>query len=464
MGAPLIYDGIDLQYPDTLKLKQVQILFRHGERTAIYNHRNIKQWERWGFPIFWPLCNSSRSSRVGVIDAVKREVGTFEYEREIETPYITAQKKKTKLFENADKKGICLEGELTDLGRLSGFRLGQQIRQLYVDKLAFLPRNFTDPADFYLRTTSIIRSRETLQHLFAGVYPPANFLALPKIFERFPFEENLYPTTFNCSRLKELRQQFVDHYANIWDPKLVAPSEALRQVLSSPTTQITVDGPKDEAWGIIDSYVAATAAGIQTPKAFENRDAVNLVGRAALESEFNGYEQNNELQKLGMGRFFGEVLDRMTVGDPVTTSNDTGITELTGKPNVVKKIPKLALYAAHDSSIGTILSTLGVFTDKKWIGFTSHIVFEQFETASLAKIFQFKTEYVRVKYNGKPVILPVCKPAGKHLDGDETLCTMSAFRDLVKSVSPTDWHKECVANLGHRAPELVTGELEPEPI
>ena len=32
--------------------------------------------------------------------------------------------------------------------------------------------------------------------------------------------------------------------------------------------------------------------------------------------------------------------------------------------------------------------------------------------------------YVRVRYNDEPVRIPGCRPAGKHYDDDETLCTL----------------------------------------
>jgi acid phosphatase len=39
----------------------------------------------------------------------------------------------------------------------------------------------------------------------------------------------------------------------------------------------------------------------------------------------------------------------------------------------------------------------------------------------------------------------VCKEVGKHREGDESLCTLEAFREAVSKVRPGNWRKECAA-------------------
>lgn len=110
-------------------------LLLSGERTAV--HRSTQQWEKWNFPIFWPLCDSSRFSLTGIVNpaAKPHPVSAFPYEREIET---LTDETPSPLFTNAGKDGLCLEGQLTDKGRLSGYRLGEQLRALYIDRLGEL--------------------------------------------------------------------------------------------------------------------------------------------------------------------------------------------------------------------------------------------------------------------------------------------------------------------------------------
>ncbi|KAK9449143.1 histidine phosphatase superfamily [Limtongia smithiae] len=441
------------EYPETLVLRQVQLLFRHGERTPV--HRSLQQWDKWGFPVFWPLCDSARFSMAGVVNPRVGHVTSFPYEREIETE--TSASPFSKLFTNAGASGLCLEGQLTDKGRLSGFKLGEHLRALYIDKLAFLPREFTDQSDVYLRSTYVLRSLETMYELFAGLYPfTANTVVVPKIHERFTFEETLYPP-HRCARLQELRVAFVAAAAEKWDPILAAhPTAALQHLLTSPNATISVrDEARDNAWALLDTYASAHAHRVTTPPAFADPKVSNILARAAIESEFAGYARNPEMRTLGMGRFFAEVLTRMTIGDIVRSQNDGEIDKMLSRTPgkvVYRKIPKLALYAAHDSSVGAILETLGAF-DRKWINFTSHITFEQFEERAAKK-----QQYVRVLHNGRPLALPFCAPAEAHRGEDVEMCTMAAFTKFVQSVTPADHAAECRANLGTPVPvEQLTG-------
>ncbi|KAK9364751.1 histidine phosphatase superfamily [Lipomyces kononenkoae] len=451
MGPPLVFTGVEDHYPGNLTLKQVQILFRHGERTPVF--RSIQQWDKWGFPIFWPLCESSCSSRVGLINPKIKQVTTFEYEREIET---LTEEDPSPLFANAGRKGICTEGQLTDKGRLSGHYLGEQMRELYVDKLAFLPRNFTKPSDIYLRSTGIVRSTETLQAVFNGLYPLNGHSATPKILERFPFEENLHPNV-PCRRLRELQTQFRNAGAKKWNPKLEEVSPVLKDILSSPEAKITVGGNQNAAWAIIDTYSSALAHNVKTPPGFADRQVVNTVAKAALESEFLGYQKNAEMKQLGMGRFFAEVLQRMTIGDPVVSDSAAEISQMLGQKEtkVYRKVPKLALYGAHDSSIGAILCALGVF-DYRWINFTSHITFELFEENLKPSMWSLggPGKFVRIKYNGRPVTISACQQRGRHWEGDQSFCTLAAFQEFVSTVTPKDWSSQCNEHLGDQAPEL----------
>jgi acid phosphatase len=58
--------------------------------------------------------------------------------------------------------------------------LGKQLRNLYVDKLGFLPKylntdflhgNGVDSGDIYVRSTGYVRTVESVQYLLAGLFP-----------------------------------------------------------------------------------------------------------------------------------------------------------------------------------------------------------------------------------------------------------------------------------------------------
>lgn len=59
--------------------------------------------------------------------------------------------------------------------------------------------------------------------------------------------------------------------------------------------------------------------------------------------------------------------------------------------------------------------------------------------------------YVRIRYNDKIMQVPACKAPGKHLDGDESFCTLEAFKGVVDKFTPVNWKAACGERLGEGA-------------
>ncbi|KAI1126701.1 histidine phosphatase superfamily [Nemania abortiva] len=66
--------------------------------------------------------------------------------------------------------------------------------------------------------------------------------------------------------------------------------------------------------------------------------------------------------------------------------------------------------------------------------------------------------YVRLRYNDEVVTVPGCRAPGKHLEGDESFCTLEAFKAIVDKFVPKNWKQECSANV--KGPAFPT---KPEP-
>ena len=140
------------------------------------------------------------------------------------------------------------------------------------------------------------------------------------------------------------------------------------------------------------------------------------------------------------------------------------------------KAIKFAMSGCHDTTIAGILSSIGGFGSGHWPPFTSSIAIELFSktdktaTSFLESLFSRKlahsaripldklpeftrkelgNHYVRVRYNDRPVRIPGCaaKPQN-HLPGDETFCTLDAFKAIVDKFTPRNWGEECRMNLG----------------
>ncbi|KAK0118842.1 hypothetical protein ONS95_007720 [Cadophora gregata] len=167
----------------------------------------------------------------------------------------------------------------------------------------------------------------------------------------------------------------------------------------------------------------------------------------------------------------------------------------------------LALSGCHDSTLAAILTSLGALKLETWPQFTSYVTLELFReseeyveekwvvndgalpaaSAQRLKIddrhhqasqqdrvldqkpadresppkigrrrvdslypserTQLDGYYVRVLYNGKPLTVPGCNTSNKHLDGDQTFCTLEAFKGIVDKFTPLNWKKDCRRNL-----------------
>jgi len=57
--------------------------------------------------------------------------------------------------------------------------------------------------------------------------------------------------------------------------------------------------------------------------------------------------------------------------------------------------------------------------------------------------------YVRVRYNDRPMRIPECAAKREnHLPGNDTFCTLDAFKEIVDKFTPQNWTAECTENLG----------------
>ena len=196
-----------------------------------------------------------------------------------------------------------------------------------------------------------------------------------------------------------------------------------------------------------------------------------------------------------MGSLLGDITARMVAN--VEASQSARSQE--------NAVIKFGMSGCHDTTIAGTLASLGAYETHRWPPYTSHVAYEVFRkstTASAAKAsgdsstvpaagpaaaaganpsslagsalhgigrkpLQEMTEdelkrieghYVRVRYNDEPVTIPGCKAPGNHLEGDETFCTLAAFKEIVDKITPKNWRKECAnPDKGNLLP------LKPEP-
>jgi acid phosphatase len=252
----------------------------------------------------------------------------------------------------------------------------------------------------------------------------------------------------------------------------------------------------------MDSINASLAHGpaVRLPSAFYDEKGRNMMDRITVDEWFAGYSESVEYRKLGIGSLLGDIVERM-----VSTAVHRGWRPEVSSAKVQEAKPiKFALSGCHDTTLAAILASLGAFENEGWPQFTSAVAVELFSTvdASSGEISDrapprsvppagppkpagffsslmgrsssslqppttaseaarmpldsfsesdrkvLRSHYVRIRYNDRPMRIPGCaaKPTS-HLPGDDTFCTLEAFKEIVDRFTPRDWKKLCLENL-----------------
>ncbi|KAL7923558.1 histidine phosphatase superfamily [Trichoderma austrokoningii] len=384
--------------------------------------------------------------------------------------------------------GICDFGMLTDRGRETTHALGLRLRKLYVDHLGFLPGSIHNADFLYLRATPIPRALESMQQAFLGLYPPHTRAAdfpPPTIISRTPADETLFPNDGNCRRFAALSRAFANRAAERWNdsPEMDYLTRKLgRYMPDESNPRVAVDA-RPRLSGLMDTINSTLAHGPATrlPGDFYDPKAMAIMERIGVEEWYAGYKESEEYRTLGIGALLGDVTARMVASaERKEVSPDEAFVQTPGQQQTPQKNKKnrddvfrFGLSGCHDTTLAAVLSSLGAFNTDKWPPFTSHIAIELFRdsedtttTASsswLPSFFHHNSPigrtptpnltdtqrnslqgyFVRLRYNDEPVTIPGCALPGNHFDGDESFCTLAAFKAIVDKFTPRDWRRQC---------------------
>jgi acid phosphatase len=482
-------------YPQGLELKQVQILLRHGERTPVSS-----RFQNAGLNPYWPYCKAANELK-SIILTADGSLDSLAWKRRLET-IGPAGRPMLPTGPQGETDSICQPGELTDKGRETTLALGQRMRMLYVDQLKFLPAYLDQDAQakIRLRATAIPRALASVQQSFTGLYPPAlrtPGMAPPAIAQRLMQDDTLVPNEYNCKRLRELKTAFAARTAERWNdsPEMQHINKKLGKWMPEESPKIGVDS-HPRLNGVMDTINATGAHGPDTrlPQEFYDPQVLSASDRIVREEWFVGYEESAEYRRLGIGSLVGDITQHMV-------ENIRGIPAEDGTSPF-----KISMSGCHDTTIASTLSALGAYRVDRdpWPKFTSSIAFELFQTAGnmtspaaapssgnqksiwftilptwltgsssapslprdpLSSMSdhdrrQIDNHYVRIRYNDKPIMLPYCQQAGKHLPADKSFCTLKAFKEMADELAPIDWRADCGKNLGTPA---FPSKLEPPP-
>ncbi|KAF8189862.1 histidine phosphatase superfamily [Mycena galopus ATCC 62051] len=415
--APLDVKGYPVA-PQDLKLEQVHIYVRHGERTPV----GIRLAPF--IPEHWIMCKTGRRFRSPVSGNMNDVEATLRTRRVVERK------------DGSATEGLCLLGELTDIGRKSTLNYGTALRNLYIDRLGFLP-DLLQLEEVYFRSTNMPRTIESLEQVIHGLYPTSKCPnALPTLLVRNGRDENLLGNTMSCKRLEYLQIGFAQAAAAAYNQTLEPLDKHVSKYLDG--RPIRIDG-RPRASGVLDTIRAAIAHGVKVPPEFEDKAVVDVIEQAVVAEWFA--DKTHEVRRLGMGPLLSDLANKMAKKAQLGAENPL----------------KIMVHSTHDTALAAMLSTLDVFDDK-WPAFAAHISFELFKKSQpdykrsyLQTILSPFTgtappEYfVRMRYQNKNMALPVCAEEGKHLPGSPEFCTLAAFRERVKELTPVDWDTECAS-------------------
>ncbi|KAL8806486.1 MAG: hypothetical protein Q9200_005013 [Gallowayella weberi] len=486
-------------YPTNLNLQLVQIVPLAPWRTKS-SFSEVSE--------HWPYCNAAkRFSSVVMTKTDWSAWSELSWRRRIETfgdddrPVLAAGPQ-------GAVDTVCQLGELTDKGRETTLALGERLRHLYVDQLSFMPRIISDADMIYLRATPMPRALDSVQQSFIGMYPSSARTALfppPTIITRAAADETLFPNEHNCRRFSQLGRAFAQRTADKWnDSKEMDYLNALiSKWMPDDSPRVAVDS-HPRLSGIMDTVNSTLAHGPTTrlPSEFYDSKGRDIIDRIGTEEWFSGYKESEEYRKLGIGALVGDIVTRM-VGSAEGSGNDgllevAGVDGDLGKGRGGESDLKFAMSGCHDTTLAAVLSSLGAFEGEKWPPYTSHIAVELFKDESVqadrpgpsepaprqsflgasrkstkpSSVIMRKAMhdltaeekaklqgyFVRLRYNDRPMTIPGCKLPGKHLEGDETFCTLEAFKAITDKFTPRIWTEACVEGIDQPA-----FPLSPEP-
>lgn len=240
----------------------------------------------------------------------------------------------------------------------------------------------------YLRATPLPRALESVQETFWGMYPLSARTAAfpsPTIVTRTPADETLFPNDGNCRRFAQLSRAFAQRTADRWndtdDMKYITKLIG-KWMPENSNKQVAVDS-HPRLSGIMDTINSTLAHGPQTrlPKEFYDAKSRAIIDRIGVEEWFSGYNENREYRMLGIGALIGDIVERMTSkveGAGLSINEIGGENGRLGIGRGGEKGIRFALSGCHDTTLASVLTSLGAFQDEKWPPYTSHIAFELF--------------------------------------------------------------------------------------
>ncbi|XP_015524620.2 venom acid phosphatase Acph-1 [Neodiprion pinetum] len=303
-------------------------------------------------------------------------------------------------------------GGLTNAGKMREYQLGLELKARYGD---FLGPVWV-PSMVEARSTYYDRTKMSLQLVLSALFPPAPIQRWNSQLFWQPI-----PTTYKRSYedillLADECPKFVAEFERVKNnPEIVrkfAKYSALAAYIETHSGR-----PVTSAFDLYDFYhifTAQMAANLVLPEWTKEIYPDGQLYEAAT-VQYESASFTNNLKKLNGGPLVRKISEDMSAVRSGTTPADR----------------KIYLYSSHETNIGAVLNTLGVYEP--------HV--PQYSSGIVVELWEKKNEYfVKVlHYLGIPQTFVT-----KRIPGCEELCPLDQFLEIMQPVIPSDSDLICV--------------------
>lgn len=295
-------------------------------------------------------------------------------------------------------------GQLTARGMQQEYLLGANQRKMYIDTYHLLPPNYS-AGTLYVRATDLDRTLMSAQSFLLGLYPlgtgpmlpDSKQPALPSAFQPIPIHtiaqdrDNLLVVPINSPKFQKCLKQYIystpewKHKIVELKPKFAAWSKATGISITDPFQLISIG----DTLNVDQLYHVPLPAGLTSEDAKQIIDTRHWGFVTIFKSREIGRKVGNNLLKV-IANYFQQA--------------SQGKTQL-----------KYVLFSGHDLTQLALLSAMSVPLNEA-PPYASDLNFSLFDEGN-------QQYYVKIRYNGKPIVIPSC--------GGDT-CSLAQFNSLVK--------------------------------
>lgn len=316
-------------------LIQVQIISRHGARTPL--HKSVR------IPNVWECHNSESTSH------------SHNFSRAL---HVSVSHGKSVFL------GNCHFGQLLGKGVAELKKLGQYLRNVYVDQLKFLPSKF-DPSICKFRSTNTIRTIHSQISIFTGLYPGNYSLTIETADKKYdPWRR----TSGICPRFHKIYKELMG--GSEWVASGLQNDDLMNSLSKSLVTK----------WSSTNDAMTSTLCqGFDLPPEVDAKVVDEAIALKARQMQF--IYSHDQIFPLFSSFPAAEILNAM-------------LSRVNGKSRT-----RFVHWSAHDGNILSLLGYLG-YSDGKWPPYGSFIAIELYR---FRKIQQF---FVQFRYNGRLMRIP----------------------------------------------------------